>query len=157
MGSKQVVHWTSETWCECSKISGSPQGSPPGCEAGRRTCSEHETRTEDQVGLSHCRHDSLVMVRDKACLRIGHNDQPRQGHQCSKTTLKGETRFHISIPLGIEPGSFMTWSKQVVYWTSETWSGAAAGSEAVPEGGETGSSTEQSKLSKKGWEADGAA
>ncbi len=23
-GSKQVVHWTSETWCECSDIAGSP-------------------------------------------------------------------------------------------------------------------------------------
>jgi hypothetical protein len=33
------------------EIAGSPQGSPPaadsvGCEAGRRTCSEHETGTE---------------------------------------------------------------------------------------------------------------
>jgi hypothetical protein len=62
VGSKRVVHWTSETWCEWSEIAGSPQGSPPaadsvGCEAGRRTCSEHETATEelcdqvDQVGL----------------------------------------------------------------------------------------------------------
>jgi hypothetical protein len=47
-GSKRVVHWTSEICCECSEIAGSPQGSPPaadyvGCEAGRRTCSEHET------------------------------------------------------------------------------------------------------------------
>jgi hypothetical protein len=25
-GSKRVVHWTSETWCECSEIAGSPQG-----------------------------------------------------------------------------------------------------------------------------------
>jgi hypothetical protein len=24
-GSKRVVHWTSETWCECSEIAGSPQ------------------------------------------------------------------------------------------------------------------------------------
>ncbi len=28
-GFKQVVHWTSETWCECSEIAGSAQGSPP--------------------------------------------------------------------------------------------------------------------------------
>ncbi len=47
-----MVHWTSETWCKCSEIAGSPQGSPPaadyvGCEAGRRTCSERETRTEE--------------------------------------------------------------------------------------------------------------
>jgi hypothetical protein len=27
-GSKQVAHWTSETWYECSEIAGSPQGSP---------------------------------------------------------------------------------------------------------------------------------
>ncbi len=40
----------------------------------------------DQVGLSYCRHDSLVTVRDKARLRRGHNDQSRQGHQCSETT-----------------------------------------------------------------------
>ncbi len=48
---------------EWSEIAGSPQGSPPaadsvGCEAGRRTCSERETGTEelcdqvDQVGLN---------------------------------------------------------------------------------------------------------
>ncbi len=41
-GSKQVFHWTSETWWEWSEIAGSPQGSPPaadsvGCEAGRRS------------------------------------------------------------------------------------------------------------------------
>jgi hypothetical protein len=44
----------------------------------------------------------------------------RRGHQCSETTLTGESRFHISPPQGI-----WTWvpygSTQVVYWTSETW------------------------------------
>jgi hypothetical protein len=45
-------HWTSETWYECIEIAGSPQGSPPAAnyvssEAGRRTCSEHETGTEE--------------------------------------------------------------------------------------------------------------
>jgi hypothetical protein len=73
-GSKQVVHWTSETWWEWSEIAGSPQGSPPAadsvsCEAGRETCSERENRTGklcwDQVGLSHYRHEGLVMVRTK--------------------------------------------------------------------------------------------
>ncbi len=28
MGSKRVVHWTNETWCEWSEIAGSTQGSP---------------------------------------------------------------------------------------------------------------------------------
>ncbi len=51
-GSKGMTHWTSETVCECSEIAGSPQGSPPaadyvGYKAGRRTCSEHETGTEE--------------------------------------------------------------------------------------------------------------
>jgi hypothetical protein len=48
----------------------------------------------DQVGLSHCRYDCLVTVRDEARLRRG-NDQSYQGHQCSKTMLTGESRFHI--------------------------------------------------------------
>ncbi len=48
----------------------------------------------DQVGLSHCRHHGLVTVRDKARLRQGHNDQTWRGHQCSKTSLTGETLFH---------------------------------------------------------------
>jgi hypothetical protein len=72
------------------------------------------------VGLSHCRYDDLVTVRDEACLRRGHNDQSRWGHQCSETMLTGESRFHISIPLGIEPGSLMTGSKRVDHWTSGT-------------------------------------
>jgi hypothetical protein len=32
----------------------------------------------------------------------------------------GESRFHISTPLGIEPGSLMMGSKQVDQWTSRT-------------------------------------
>jgi hypothetical protein len=51
-GSKWVDQWTSGTVYECSEIAGSPQGSPPaadyvGCEAGRRTCRERETGTEE--------------------------------------------------------------------------------------------------------------
>jgi hypothetical protein len=54
-GNKQVVYWTSETWCKCSEIAGYPEGSPPsspaanyvGCEAGRRTCSKRETGTKE--------------------------------------------------------------------------------------------------------------
>jgi hypothetical protein len=34
--------------------------------------------------------------------------------------LTGDSWFHISTPLGIEPGSLMTGSKQVDYWTSGT-------------------------------------
>ncbi len=51
-GSKGLTQWTSETVYKCSEIAGSPQGSSPaadyvGCEAGRRTCSERETGTEE--------------------------------------------------------------------------------------------------------------
>ncbi len=76
----------------------------------------------DQVGLSHCRHEGLVMVRDEARLKRGHrNYQSRRGHQCSETTLPGESRFHISPPRGFEPGFLVIGSKRVVHWTSETW------------------------------------
>jgi hypothetical protein len=33
--------------------------------------------------------------------------------------LTGECQFHISTPLGIEPGSLMTGSKAFTHWTSE--------------------------------------
>ncbi len=75
----------------------------------------------DQVGLSHCRHNCLVTVWDEARLRRGHNDQSRRGHQCSETMLTGASRYHLSTPLGVEPGSLMTGRKRVVLWTSETW------------------------------------
>jgi hypothetical protein len=39
---------------------------------------------------------------------------------CSETMLTGESRFHTSTPLGIEPGSLMTGSKRVDQWTSGT-------------------------------------
>jgi hypothetical protein len=39
---------------------------------------------------------------------------------CSETTLTEESRFHISIPLGIELGSHKTGSKRVDHWTSGT-------------------------------------
>jgi hypothetical protein len=40
---------------------------------------------------------------------------------CSETTLTGESRFYISTPLGIEPGSLrMTGSTGLTHWTSET-------------------------------------
>jgi hypothetical protein len=73
-----------------------------------------------QVGLSHCRHDGLVTVRDEARLRRGHNDQSRRGHQCSEITLTEESRVHISTLLGIEPRPLMTGSKGLTHSTSET-------------------------------------
>jgi hypothetical protein len=74
----------------------------------------------DQVGISHCQHNSQVTVWDEARFRWGHNDQSYQGHQCSETTLIVESWFHISTPLGIEPGSLMMGSKGLTHWTSET-------------------------------------
>ncbi len=71
------------------------------------------------MGLSHCRHNGLVTVGDEARLRLGHNDQSHRGHQCSETMLTEESRFHISTPLGIEPGSLMTGSKGLTHWISE--------------------------------------
>ncbi len=76
----------------------------------------------DQVGLSHCRHEGLMMVQDEARLRRGHNDQSCWGHQCSETTLTGDSRFHIGTPRGIEPRFFYVMgSILVVHWTGETW------------------------------------
>jgi hypothetical protein len=129
-GSKRVVHWTRETWYECSEIYRLSTGLPPSSRLCRLWSQKEDLQQAwnwdrravwDQVGLSHCRHNSLVMVRDEACLRQGHNDQSCRGHQCSKTTLTGESWFHISTPLGIEPGSLMMGSQRVVHWTSETW------------------------------------
>ncbi len=39
---------------------------------------------------------------------------------CSETMLTGESLFHISTPLGIEPRSHMTECKLVEHWTSGT-------------------------------------
>jgi hypothetical protein len=77
------------------------------------------------------------MVWDEARLSQGHDEQSRRGHQCSETTLTGESRFHISPPKGFEPTgesrfhisppkgfepeSLVAGSKQAVHWTSETW------------------------------------
>ncbi len=130
-GSKRAVHWTSETWCECSDIAGSPQGSPPpqqptmsvvklegGPAASVKPGQKSSVRSSGIITRSARR---LATVWDKARLRQGHNDQSRWGHQCSETTLTGESRFHISTPLWIEPRSFMTGNKRVVHWTSEKW------------------------------------
>ncbi len=103
---------TSETWWEWSEIAGSPQGSPPaadsvGCEAGRETCRERETRTEKLCEIKWDYHIVSTRPSDgsgRGRHRRGHNDQSRRGHQSSETTLTGESRFHISTPLG-----FRTW------------------------------------------------
>ncbi len=131
-GSKWVVHWTSETWWEWSEIAGSPEGSPQQPTPSvvkpegnlQRALNRDRRAVWDQVGLSHCQHEDIVMIRDEACLRQGHrNDQSRRGHQCSETTLTGESRFHISTPPGdLNPGSLLTGIKWVIHWTSETWS-----------------------------------
>ncbi len=105
-GSKRLDHWTPGTVCECSEIAGSPQGSPPAAKyvvvkpEGRPVASmKKDWRAMwDQVGLSHCQHDGLVTVRDEARLRRGHNDWSHWGHQCSETTLTGESLFPISTP-----------------------------------------------------------
>jgi hypothetical protein len=50
-GSKRVDHWTSGTVYKCGEIAGSSQGSPPAVTMSvvktGRTCSEHETGTEE--------------------------------------------------------------------------------------------------------------
>jgi hypothetical protein len=91
-----------------------------GCEAGRRTCSEHETGTEELCGIKWDYYIVGTMVWEEASLRRDHNDQSCRCHQFSETTLTGESRFYISTPLGIEPGSLMTGSKWVDHWTIVT-------------------------------------
>jgi hypothetical protein len=39
---------------------------------------------------------------------------------CSETMLTEDSQFHMSNPLGIEPGSLWTGSKWVNHWTSGT-------------------------------------
>jgi hypothetical protein len=121
MGRKRVVHWTSETWCECSEIAGSLQPHTSvadyvGCEAWWRTCI--------------CVRSSGIITLSGWLPRDGTGRSPPQtrpqwsmtlGYQCSEAILTGESRFHISTPLEIELGSLMTGSKRVVHWTSGTW------------------------------------
>jgi hypothetical protein len=129
MGSKRVDHWTSGTVYYYGEIAGSLQGFPPSSrlcplwswkEDLQRALNRHRRPVWDQVGLLHCRHNGLGTVRDKAHLRQGHNEQSRGGHQCSETMLTGESPFHISTPLGMEPRSLMMGSKRVDHWTSGT-------------------------------------
>jgi hypothetical protein len=50
-GSKWVVHWTIDTWCESSEIAGSPQYLEALLKFGRKNCVEHSALTE-QLGLN---------------------------------------------------------------------------------------------------------
>jgi hypothetical protein len=102
----RLVHWTSETWWESCEIAGSPQGSPPaadsvGCEARRETCSERETGTGSCVRSSGTVTLSARGPSDSCWGRSPVDDQSHRGHQCSETTLTGESRFHICTPQGI--------------------------------------------------------
>ncbi len=105
MGSKRVVHWTSETRYECSEIAGSPQGTPSSrrCrlwsrkEDLQRAWNRYRRAVWDQVGLSHCWHNGLVTVRDETRLRRGHNDQSRQGHHYGKRRWQLWQHWFISI------------------------------------------------------------
>jgi hypothetical protein len=45
---------------------------------------------------------------------------PEKPIYCSEASLTGESWFHKSTPLGIEPGSLITGSKWVNHWTSST-------------------------------------
>ncbi len=80
----------------------------------QRACNRDRKAVWDQLGLSHCWYENLVTVRDEACLRWGHNNQSRRGHQCSETTLTGESQFHISTPQG--------------FWTRVPYDGNQTGS-----------------------------
>jgi hypothetical protein len=40
-------------------------------------------------------------------------DQSRRDHQCSETSITGESRFHLSPPRGFEPVTPVAGSKQV--------------------------------------------
>jgi hypothetical protein len=87
-GSKRLDHWTGETVYECSERLQALHRAPP---------------KQPTISVVKPDYDGLVTVWDKACRRRGHNDQSRLRHQCSETMLTGESLFHISTPLGVEP------------------------------------------------------
>ncbi len=120
MGSKWVDHWTSgpvELCMNAVRLQALWRVPPQ-----QPTCQLWSQKEDLRRGWNRDRRasDNLVTVRDKGCLRRGHNDQSHQGHQCSETALTGGSRFYISTPLGNEPGCLMMGSKRVDHWTSGT-------------------------------------
>jgi hypothetical protein len=90
-----------------------PEGGPAASmKPGQKSC----VRSSGIITLVRWPSDGSGQSR----LRQGHNDQSSRGHQCSETTLTGESWFHISTSLGIQPRSLMTGSKRVDHWTSGT-------------------------------------
>jgi hypothetical protein len=61
-----------------------------------------------------------------SCFPISYDQSPLPG--CSEITLTGEFQFHISTPLGIEPGSLMTGSKGLTHCSEIAGSPQAADS-----------------------------
>ncbi len=111
-GSKRVDNWTSGTVNECSKIAGSPQA-PPQQPTMLDVKSEGGPAASVKPGQKSCVRSRRIITLSarlpsdssgRICLRRGHNDQSCWGHQCSKTTLKGESCFHKSTPRGLNPG-----------------------------------------------------
>jgi hypothetical protein len=127
-GSRRVVHLSSETWCECRRLQALHRAPPQqltmlvvkpvgGPAASMKPKKKSCVRLSGIITLSVLRPSD---GSGQARLRQGHNDQSRRGHQCSETTLTGESRLHISTPPpGIEIRSLLTGSKQVVHWTGE--------------------------------------
>jgi hypothetical protein len=120
-GSKWVDYWTIGTMYECSEIAGSPQGSPqqPNMSVVK---SEGGPAASVKPGQKSCVRSSGIITLSARQPSDGSGWSPPEtrpqwsimsGHQCSETKLTGESRFHKSTPIGIEPGSLMMGSKWV--------------------------------------------
>jgi hypothetical protein len=151
-GSKRVVHWTRETWCQWSEIAGSPQGSPQqptpsvvkleggpaaSVKLGQKSCViksaytlsaqsqvKHPLKGDESTGLHIV---SMEPSESPTERQRSQWSELRRAHQCSETMLTGESRFHISTPLGFwtrvphdgkQTGSPLD---QGVHWTRATW------------------------------------
>ncbi len=105
MGSKWVVHWTGGTWWEWSEIAGSPQGSPPAADSVFVKLEGGPAASVKPGQKSSMRSSGIITLSawgpsdgsGRSPPQTSHrNDQSRWGHQCSETTLTGESQFHIS-------------------------------------------------------------